>query len=394
METPADEVHVIAPENLPPDLAQDAPPIYPKNWPREIKLKVVAQVVKEGGSLPEVAAKYPPLSVPQLRGWVQAYKMEVTSMENPTENKAKPKPQARRTFTEKEKILYAVRFNRLKKQGIAIVDASKQLGVHETQLREWVKTFDTMKPQKRGAYTRIEEGTNGKGRKGQLPIEPRHREASALIDKGGEIREIAKKFGVHRDSIKAWWLKVNPGKKWTYSNAGGAGKGRGSQYDIEDKERAVERVANGDLFADVAADLGIVAPSTVREWWRRIKGNDDWPSQVGRKNTRTIAAKKDATRKPYKPSGPNKMTRNKMSVREAILSNSKVMTAQETQVASATEYMNGHPQPISTGKAMHDAIVFLKMARELATKQVKTGAMQVDDPLILFPMLALNALSK
>jgi transposase-like protein len=384
METPADEVHVIAPENLPPDLTQDnAPPIYPKNWPREIKLKVVAQVVKDGGSLPEVAAKYPPLSVPQLRGWIQAYKMEVTTpMEIPTKSNAKAS--GRRIFTKNEKVLYAVRYKKFEIDNWE--EGARRLGVSTSALTKWVKEFDALKPQVRGAMVRIANGNNVPPPPQKIP-EHAHKVA-ALLDSGHDIRELAKKNGVHRDTIKSWWLKSNPGKPW--SESGSATRLARNELDPRAAD-AIKRVENGDLFADVAKDLGIAAPSTLRQWWRKLKGNDNWPKQYGVKFSRTFKAKKVAPRNPY---GPNKMTRNKMSVREAILSNSKIMTAQETQVTSATEYMNGHPQPISTGKAMHDAIVFLKMARDLATKQVKTGVMQVDDPLILFPMLALNALSK
>lgn len=243
--------------------------------------------------------------------------METTITETPKPKASHAKPRQRRPFTEKEKILYAVRFQKL---GVSMAEGARHFDVSQSVLRRWVRAFQAMKPQARGAYARIEEGTNGLPVGGHIKqVAARHREASEMLDSGVHIVEVAKKFKAHRDTVKAWWIKVNPGKPWSLTKKGGG-----------------------------------------------------------------------------KPYGPNKMTRNKMSVRDAVLSNSKVLTAQYSNQLAGAKDLDDVPQPqqMATGRATHDAIIFLKMARDLAAKRVKSGAMQIDDPLLLFSMLALNALSK
>jgi hypothetical protein len=52
------------------------------------------------------------------------------------------------------------------------------------------------------------------------------------------------------------------------------------------------------------------------------------------------------------------------------------------------------PHINGTGKAVHDALVFLQLARDEYMKAIKAGSMRADDPIMLFPMLALHTLSK
>jgi transposase-like protein len=292
-------------------------------------------------------------------------KPEPVKIPTPSTKKSTP----RRFFSGKEKILYAVRAIKL---GVSIEQAAKQLKVGISPLRMWVKAFHKLKPQQKAAAKMAAHG--------KISDDVRYK-AIADIEAGIPAREVAEKYGVHRDSIKAWY--VSTGKKWP------------NQYDKIDRKKplrrfrdtdpraidAVNAVANGTRISKVADELG-VKTGTIRMWWRHVKGNTDWPNQY----TGQGGVKK------FKrgPNGPQKKTLDRISVREAVLSNSMVLTAAQ----KGLEELNGHAQPISTGKATHDALVFLRLARDEYTKGVKAGNIQIDEPAMLFTMLAFHTLSK
>jgi transposase len=219
---------------------------------------------------------------------------------------------ARRLYSEKEKILFAVRFKKLKIESIS--DGARALGVGASALRDWVIKFDKMKPQQKAAISNAEHG--------KISDETKLK-AIAAIDDGRTARNIAQELGVHQDSIKHWYLKT--GRKW--------------------------------------------------------------PSQW--------KAKANAQNEVFKrgPNGPQKKTVARMQVREALISNGEVIAAQQLSAENVT-HANGHAQPISTGKAVHDATIFLQLARDEFQKAVKAGKLRVDDPTMLLPMLALHTLSK
>lgn len=228
----------------------------------------------------------------------------------------------RKLYTEKEKILYAVRYKKLRIDNVT--EGARILGVGNAALRDWVIKFDAMKPQARGAAAR-------------------HAEPAAEPAEG-------------KDPIPR-----------------------------KEKLKALERVAAGERATDVAQEFG-VHPTSVRNWWQKLRTAEPWPAQIAfmGKKVGPVTVKR----------GPQKKTIDRISVREAVLSNSQVITAEMAEAAQATQHLNGHAQPISTGKATHDALIFLQLARDEYQKAVKAGKMRVDDPTMLFPMLALHTLSK
>lgn len=285
-------------------------------------------------------------------------------------------PARRRLFTEKEKILYAVRY---KKLGIDNwEEGARRLEVSPSALREWVKMFEKLKPQQKAA---VKIAAHGK-----ISAEVKA-DAVAAIARGEDWAKVAQDVGVHRDSIKAWYLKT--GKKWPspWAARSKSPNVKAAQLRNPLDPRAPDAVAEiegGKLISDVSKSLGVMT-GTLRTWWRAIKGDKKWPNQYGMRSAR---------RAPSKPYGPQKKTLDRISLREAVLSNSQVITAEMAETAQATQHLNGHAQPISTGKATHDALIFLQLARDEYQKAVKAGKMRVDDPTMLFPMLALHTLSK
>lgn len=278
--------------------------------------------------------------------------------------KVKKKTTPKRVFTAKERILYAVRYRKL---GIDNIEqGAQQLGVSATALRGWVKTFDNLKPANKTAAVIAEHG--------QISDEKR-REAIAQVDAGVPASEVAKAFGVHRDSVINWYRKTGrklPDQWQAKANALKAAFAKPQarpQNTISPRAAdAIKRIENGELFSDVAEELGATA-STLRHWWRVINGNKRWPKQYGIKNNR-----------------PHKKTRDRLNVKEAILS------AQEIQ---DEDLRRNEVAPVSTAKgATHDAIVFLRLARDECTKAIKAGSMRLDDKIMLYTMLALDRLGK
>jgi transposase len=318
--------------------------------------------------------------------------MESTEPETPAEpapmsspeSTRKPSPlkgRTRRIISDKEKVLYVVRWKKLK---TSLLQGSKQLGVSESALGKWVKAFEKQKlsPAQKAALSNAEHGT--------IPQETKFK-AIAEIDAGLPASEVAKKYGVHKDSVKDWyrktgrpwpnqWRVIAKAKQKALSGDGPTGK---YKHAADEHRAAIERVANGERARFVAQEYGVTI-GALYNWWEKYRPKEKWPSQ---------AKWLGATIDKGAPRGPQKKTRDRMSVREAVLSNSRVLTAQ-AQLVNPPEEINGNHQPISTGKATHDALIFLQLARDEYMKAVKAGKMRVDDPTMLFPMLALHTLSK
>jgi transposase-like protein len=202
------------------------------------------------------------------------------------------------TYTEKQKIMFVVRY---KKTGLPLEAAARKLGVDDSSLRRWVERFD-----------------NAKLRSPKAPVTTLNKEVSSITP--------------------------------------------------QEKIKAVARVARGEHSADVAAEHG-VHPDSIKNWWIKYKPGKAWPKQYQRHKRRD---------------GMQRGLGKKTLARQQVIA----------AIPEAAE-MDDEAQPSSaSGKARHDAIVMLRMARDAATKEIKAGALQPDSPLLMYAMLALNALSK
>ena len=285
----------------------------------------------------------------------------------------------RRVFSDKEKILYAVRFRKLK---LSLKEGAKQLGVSVSALKRWLSDFEKIEPHRRSGAVR--------GAMSTTQLEEGIKLATLKRIAAGERPSVlARELKVHSSSLKNWWAKHRPKEPWPKQPTT---RPKGSTSPIKARNimdtraiDAIKQVENGELISDVAMRLEVGA-GTVRNWWRALKGSDNWPKQYGVKQI-------GGHRPTGKRNGPQKKTLQRMAVREALISNGEVIAAQELSAENVT-HANGHAQPISTGKAVHDATIFLQLARDEFQKAVKAGKLRVDDPTMLLPMLALHTLSK
>jgi transposase len=379
------------------------PPVRPsfaqvrKLFDRPRKVAIIAELLSTDITAEAMAEKLSAecnyiITVSQVQGWRQAYAGEARellksrgeneiikrelAMPDPTVKIPTPsdKRARRRVFSDKEKILYAVRFRKLK---LPLKQAAEQFGISKSSLERWVRDFGKIEAHKRSGIVR--------GASSSTQLEDAIKlKTLKRVAAGERPSEIARELKVHASSIKNWWAKYRPNEKWPkQSTAAVKHDGAVKPRNIMDTRAsaAVARVAAGELISDVAADLE-VGPGTVRSWWETLKRNKNWPNQYGPKHIGT-----------KRQHGPQKKTRDRMSIREAVLSNSRVLTARQ-ELVNAPEEINGNHQPITTGKATHDALIFLQLARDEYMKQVKAGKLRVDDPVMLFPMLALHTLSK
>lgn len=403
---PIEAVNTLPPENLPP--ANHVPvPLGPRVFDQRQKLAIVIELVKSGEPTSVIAARHGIL--PRLlRNWSNAYNaraFEVIKKEQAEKQTGKkliqvelikesevpmekakeetPKKVQRRTFSDKEKILYAVRF---KKLGVSLDEGAKQLGVSGSSLDRWTREFAKIETHKRAGIVR---GANS----GQLEEQIKLKTLKRIVA-GERPSELARELKVHSSSIKNWWAKYRPKEPWpkqptTRPEAGAAASPIRARNILDTRAAAaVERIKDGELISDIATELK-VGPGTVRHWWRALNGNRKWPKQYGMKQLGTKRAKGGGR----KPNGPQRKTLQRMAVRDALISNGEVIAAQEVSAENMT-HANGHAQPISTGKAVHDATIFLQLARDEFQKAVKAGKLRVDDPTMLLPMLALHTLSK
>lgn len=204
-------------------------------------------------------------------------------------------------YTEKQKIMFVVRF---KKMGVPLEAAARKLGIDDSSLHRWVERFDTAKLRKPNA----------------------------------------------------------PVATLSHSLVGG------SNVATADKLAALKKLKSGAATAKTLAQEYKVHPSSIQNWWKKYNPGKPWPKQKYDVLGRRISAEQR---------GPGKKT----LIRRQILA--AIPQADEPQET------NG-----GAGKARHDALIFLRHARDAATQAIKAGAVQSDDPLVLYSMLALNALSK
>jgi transposase-like protein len=404
-----EEVHTLAPANLPAELVPD-PPVRPsfaqvrKLFDRPRKVAIVAELLSTGITAEALAEKVSAqcgwlITVSQVQGWRQAYaaeaRLSLNEVTPPTKRAAamstEPTPsplkgRTRRIISDKEKILFVVRWKKLK---TSLVQGSKQLGVSESALGKWVKAFEKLNPRAKGGL--VNSATSSEHLSDEIKIATLKKIAA-----GQRPSELARELKVHASSLKNWWTKYRPKERWPkqpttrpsfvpspFSRTGESKKGAARNVLDTRAADGIARVTAGELISDVAKDLK-VGPGTVRNWWQAINGNKKWPSQyLGR------MSKEDFR----KTRGSQKKTRDRISVREAVLSNSRALTAQ-TELLNAPEELNGALQPIATGKAMHDILVFLQLARDEWAKEIKAGNVRVDYAPMLYTMLALHRAGK
>lgn len=419
-QTPIEAVNTLPPENLPP--ANHVPvPLGPRVFDQRQKLAIVIELVKSGEPTSVIAARHGIL--PRLlRNWSNSYNkraFEIIKKEQAEAANYQPEKQTGKKLEQANvKELkdmgksipprphkYASVPEEIKKKAVKMIkagkvlkDVAKELGLstHTARMAFEKDTGVKLSVHKlRGALAvakataagPLPEVTGGRiietstGARRLYTEKEKFLFAVRFKKLGVNLSDGARALGVGVSALRDWVIKyekMKPQQKAAISNA------EHGKISDETKLRAIAAIDEGRTARDIAQEIGVHQDS-IKHWY--LKTGRKWPSQW--------KAKANAQRATFKraPNGPQKKTLQRMAVRDALLSNGEVIAAQELS-AENTMHANGHAQPISTGKAVHDATIFLQLARDEFQKAVKAGKLRVDDPTMLLPMLALHTLSK
>lgn len=212
-----------------------------------------------------------------------------------------------------------------------VVARAKKLGIGRSTLYQWLTNAGKAKAA-RGGYT-----------------DEQKRQALEHWERGTDIKVLAEKMRVHQDSIRGWWKKFRKGASPRFNAAKkAAGNGTGTpkrKFDYAFRKAAVDRLEH-EKRKDVEEDLH-VSSGMMSNWIKAVAANE---KKIDR------AAKKAA----------------KLVERRDVVAIQTV-----------------HAMPMQG--SMHDTVVYLRHARDEANKLVRAGRASVDDPLVLYSMLALNA---
>lgn len=417
---PIEAVNTLPPENLPP--ANHVPvPLGPRVFDQRQKLAIVIELVKSGEPTSVIAARHGIL--PRLlRNWSNSYNkraFEIIKKEQAEAANYQPEKQTGKKLEQANvKELkdmgksipprphkYASVPEEIKKKTVKMIkagkvlkDVAKELGLstHTARMAFEKDTGVKLSVHKlRGALAvakataagPLPEVTGGRvietstGARRLYTEKEKFLFAVRFKKLGVNLSDGARALGVGLSALRDWVIKyekMKPQQKAAISNA------EHGKISDETKLRAIAAIDEGRTARDIAQEIGVHQDS-IKHWY--LKTGRKWPSQW--------KAKANAQRATFKraPNGPQKKTLQRMAVRDALLSNGEVIAAQELNAENMT-HANGHAQPISTGKAVHDATIFLQLARDEFQKAVKAGKLRVDDPTMLLPMLALHTLSK
>jgi transposase-like protein len=236
-----------------------------------------------------------------------------------------------------------------RKSGLGTHLGARKLGVHNSMLRRWLadknvtgKAPAVAKPKpkktlKRPYYAPSNLSDNVKRKaveefqSGKTPIAML---AKKLKVNESSIRNWHKKFGSHK-APSGWEVR----RQYAEGKRGKTGKGERQTYTAEYKQKAIARVKAGETTMGVAEQLGI-STGMLSNW---------------------------------------------------VAGRGLGQTGHNRPAASAPAIVDD-VQLTKNGK--HDAIVFLRMARDEGNLRVQSGKMRIDDKLILYPMLALQSLGE
>lgn len=303
-----------------------------------------------------------------------------------------PPKRVRRDFTTEEKVILV---GKHLKSGLSFPLSAKALGVHDSVLRRWVATYGIPKASTKKAEARMrftaaakvkaianlkpgEEhvlarakklGLNRstlyswmKAAKDRKPAQA-PKSASGYTDeqkikalerweRGADIKALAAKMSVHQDSIRGWWKKFRKGSSPRSGAVKKAATGNGTgtpkrKFDYAFRKAAVDRLEH-EKRVDVQSELGI--PSGMMT---------NWIKAVAAADKKILRAEKSAAK----------------------------LAEREHRDVVAIETVHAMPE----SRSLHDTIVYLRHARDEANKLVRAGRASVDDPIVLYSMLALNA---
>jgi transposase-like protein len=319
MEAPTEDT---APPLAPPGNGRDAHPLkrVRRRFTTDEKRALVSRHVKSGLGI-SLGAKALDLQDSVLRRWVATYGILKASTK---------KAQIRMRFTAAFK---AKAIANLKPNEPQVVERAKKLGIGRSTLYQWLTSAGKARATTRRGYT-----------------DEQKMKTLERWERGGDLKALAAKMGLHQDSIRGWWKKFRKGPSpRVYAAKKAAGNGSGTpkrKFDHAFRKAAVDRLEQ-EKRADVQTELG-VSSGMMTNWIKAVAAGDKKIQRAEKK-----AAK---------------------------------LVEREHRDVVAIETVHAIPNG-----SMHDTIVYLRHARDEANKLVRSGRASVDDPIVLYSMLALNA---
>jgi transposase-like protein len=413
------ETHVLAPENLPPPdhVPRAAPPDARDFGPKE-RLALVIELIESGESTSVVAARHG-LLPRALRSWSNTH--NVRALEIINKKRKELKESIKQTVKEsqqmesKKDVPYQRRNSpvseEVKEKALKLVLAggnvkgvAKEFGMSPHTVRKYyeektgkkLRIWEIIKKVAKSNAAEIGAAPIGGGRliktktgerrlfsaKEQILYAVRYKKL-----KINNYNEGAKVLGVGPNALRDWVMKfdqMKPQKRGAAARYAETGEGPPPSSREAMQIKVLERIEAGERATDLAQEIG-VHPSSLRNWWDKYRQGKEWPAQkryMGQELSQ-----------PKQLRGPQKKTLKRMAIRDALISNGEVIAAQDLGAENITQ-ANGHPIPISTGKAMRDVIIFLQLARDEFDRDIRAGHMRCDNPAMLHAMLALHSATK
>jgi transposase-like protein len=263
----------------------------------------------------------------------------------------KPEKRKRREYTAEEK---ADILKKYAASGLGPKLFGDKMGIHTSMLGRWKK-----EQERTGALSSHATYTE----KQKIMFVVRYKKMGAV-----PLEAAARKLGIDSGSLRRWVERFDNAKLRSPKAPVTTLNKELIGVSPQEKIKAVARIARGEHSADVAAEHG-VHPDSVKNWWKKYKPGKAWPRQVQR-NPRN--------------------ERRERGLGKKTLARQRVLAA----IPDAPETDDEAAPSSAGGKSRHDAIVMLRMARDAATYEIKAGSMRADNPVLMYAMLALNALSK